>query len=129
MVRWLRGTGIGKIGLIDHDVVDLSNLHRQIMHGEASAGQVKVASAATAIRRLNTQCELVLHDLLLTSEEALDILRGYDVLVDATDNVATRYLLNDAAILLKLPLVSGSALQLNGQVYLLCYFVLFSKDC
>lgn len=113
---YLAGSGIGRIGILDYDEVELTNLHRQLLHTEATVGLTKVASAQAALEQLNSQIEIVSHHTQLTSENALNLLAPYDVVVDATDNVATRYLLNDACVMLGKPLVSGSALQLEGQL-------------
>ncbi|KAJ1645846.1 hypothetical protein J3B02_002193 [Coemansia erecta] len=113
---YLASMGIGRLGLVDHDVVDQSNLHRQVLHTEASCGVSKVVSAATALTRLSSMCDVRAHDVLLDSTNAKEIMRGYDVVVDATDNAATRYLVNDACVMLGIPLVSGSAVRLDGQL-------------
>ncbi|KAJ1760311.1 hypothetical protein LPJ58_001818 [Coemansia sp. RSA 1591] len=115
---YLAAMGVGTLGLVDHDSVDASNLHRQIIHtAEAAAhGTSKVVSARVALARLSPQCKVRAHDMLLDSTNALDIVRGYDVVVDASDNAATRYLVNDASVLAGVPLVSGSAVRLDGQL-------------
>ncbi|XP_055638765.1 adenylyltransferase and sulfurtransferase MOCS3 [Toxorhynchites rutilus septentrionalis] len=113
---YLAGAGIGRIGILDYDEVELTNLHRQLLHTESSIGLAKVESAEAFLEQLNSQIEIVTHHTQLSSDNALRILELYDIIVDATDNVATRYLLNDACILLNKPLVSGSALQLEGQL-------------
>ncbi|KAJ1948120.1 Molybdenum cofactor synthesis protein 3, partial [Linderina macrospora] len=113
---YLASMGIGTLGLIDHDVVDSSNLHRQIIHTEAARNVPKVVSAHNSLSRLNSSCKVSVYDILLDSANALDIMRGYDVVVDATDNAATRYLINDACVMLTIPLVSGSAVRLDGQL-------------
>ncbi|KXJ75321.1 hypothetical protein RP20_CCG011983 [Aedes albopictus] len=128
---YLAGAGIGRIGILDYDEVELTNLHRQLLHTESSVGLTKVESVQSYLEELNSQIEVVTHHLQLTSDNALQILEPYDIVVDATDNVATRYLLNDACVLLKKPLVSGSALQLEGQLTIYnfnggpCYRCLF----
>uniref|UniRef100_A0A8W7PPE1 THIF-type NAD/FAD binding fold domain-containing protein n=1 Tax=Anopheles coluzzii TaxID=1518534 RepID=A0A8W7PPE1_ANOCL len=113
---YLAGAGIGRIGVLDYDEVELTNLHRQLLHTEATVGLTKVTSVQSYLEQLNSQIEIETHHAQLTSENALALLEPYDVVVDATDNVATRYLLNDACVLLRKPLVSGSALQLEGQL-------------
>ncbi|XP_055595331.1 adenylyltransferase and sulfurtransferase MOCS3-like isoform X1 [Uranotaenia lowii] len=113
---YLAGAGIGCIGILDYDEVELTNLHRQLLHTESTVGLSKVESAKTFLAELNSQIEIITHRTQLTSDNALSILEPYNIVVDATDNVATRYLLNDACVLLKKPLVSGSALQLEGQL-------------
>lgn len=113
---YLAGAGIGRIGILDYDEVELTNLHRQLLHTESTVGLTKVDSAKAYLEELNSQIEIVTHHTQLASGNALSIIGEYDIVVDATDNVATRYLLNDACVLLKKPLVSGSALQLEGQL-------------
>ncbi|KAI7830933.1 hypothetical protein BX661DRAFT_180338 [Kickxella alabastrina] len=113
---YLASMGIGRLGLADHDTVDQSNLHRQVIHTEAACGMPKVVSALTGLSRLNSMCKVRAYDVLLDSTNAKDIMRGYDVVVDATDNAATRYLINDACVMLGIPLVSGSAVRLDGQL-------------
>ncbi|XP_023707636.2 adenylyltransferase and sulfurtransferase MOCS3 isoform X2 [Cryptotermes secundus] len=113
---YLTGAGVGHIGIVDYDKVKLNNLHRQLLHPETSTGQPKVLSAFNSLKRLNSFVHITPYDMQLDSTNALDAIRDYDVVVDATDNVATRYLLNDACVLTDRPLVSGSALQLEGQL-------------
>lgn len=115
---YLCAAGVGTLGVVDHDVVDTSNLHRQVLHGDASVGRSKAASAAATLRGLNAHVRVVEHPLALDASNALEVLRAYSVIVDATDNVPTRYLLNDACVVLGLPLVSGSALGMQGQLTL-----------
>lgn len=117
---YLAGAGVGRLGLLDHDIVELNNLHRQILHGEANAEMktLKAVSAAYSCRKLNTGVTCDVHCAVLSSDNALDIVRRYDIVVDATDNVATRYLLNDACVLSGRPLVSGGALRFEGQLTL-----------
>ena len=115
---YLAGAGVGRLGLVDHDVVELNNLHRQILHGEAAArtNTLKAVSAASSCRKLNSRVTCNVHCVRLSSSNALDIIGQYDIVVDATDNVATRYLLSDACVLSGRPLVSGGALRLEGQL-------------
>ncbi|KAJ2213375.1 hypothetical protein EV179_003884 [Coemansia sp. RSA 487] len=114
---YLAAMGVGTLGLVDHDTVDHSNLHRQIIHSDTAAGETpKVVSAHMGLARLNPLCNVRLHNVLLDSSNAMDIMRSYNVVVDATDNAATRYLINDACVMLGLPLVSGSAVRLDGQL-------------
>lgn len=102
--------------MIDFDLVEESNIQRQIIHREGSINTSKSTSAAIHVKEINSACLTLEYNLLLNASNALDILEEYDVIVDASDNVATRYLLNDAAVLLNKPLVSGSALRLDGQL-------------
>ena len=113
---YLAAAGVGTIGLIDDDNVDVSNLQRQVIHATAAVGRPKVDSAAEAIRALNPDVEVVAHRRRLTADNARDLLGGWDVVIDGTDNFPTRYLVNDAAVLLGLPLVHGAVLGFNGQV-------------
>ena len=113
---YLAAAGVGTIGLIDDDEVDVSNLQRQVIHATAAVGRPKVDSAAEAIRALNPDVEVVAHRTRLTTDNARDLLGGWDVVIDGTDNFPTRYLVNDAAVMLGLPLVHGAVLGFNGQV-------------
>lgn len=114
--QYLLAAGCGRLGLVDYDQVEQSNFHRQTLHIDKRVGMAKVESAKEALLSVNPHCQIDCHCLLLNSTNALDILRHYDVVLDCTDNVATRYLLNDACVLLGRPLISGSALQLDGQL-------------
>ena len=113
---YLAAAGVGTIGLVDDDDVDVSNLQRQVIHATAAVGRPKVDSAAEAIRALNPDIEVVAHRTRLTADNALEQLDGWDVVIDGTDNFPTRYLVNDATVMLGLPLVHGAVLGFNGQV-------------
>jgi molybdopterin/thiamine biosynthesis adenylyltransferase/rhodanese-related sulfurtransferase len=113
---YLAAAGIGHIGLVDYDTVEVTNLQRQIVHSESTIGMLKVDSAALRLRGLNPNVTVETHHEPLTSENAFDILTPYDVIVDGTDNFPTRYLLNDAAVMLGKPLVYGSIYRFEGQV-------------
>ncbi|XP_027084687.1 adenylyltransferase and sulfurtransferase MOCS3-like [Coffea arabica] len=113
---YLAACGFGRIGIVDHDVVELNNLHRQIIHTEAYIGRPKVESAAAACRAINSTVEIVEHKEAFRATNALGIVRKYDIVVDATDNVPSRYLINDCCVVLGKPLVSGAALGLEGQL-------------
>ena len=115
IAMYLAAAGIGKLGILDFDSVELSNLQRQIIHGTPDIGRPKTQSAGETIHRLNPNVEVILHDTRLTSANALDILRPYDIVVDGTDNFTTRYLTNDACVLLKKPNVYGSIFRFEGQ--------------
>lgn len=115
LALYLAAAGVGTLGLVDFDKVDVSNLHRQIIHGSRDVGRPKVASARDRIRGLNPLVNVVVHNEPLSSENALDIIRNYDVVADGTDNYATRYLVNDACVLLGKPNVYGSVFQFEGQ--------------
>jgi len=113
---YLAAAGVGTLGFIDFDVVDLSNLQRQIMHGESTVGKLKVDSAKGRIADLNASVNVVTYNERLTAENAMQIFKDYDVIIDGTDNFPTRYLSNDACVLLGKPLVYGSILRFEGQV-------------
>jgi sulfur-carrier protein adenylyltransferase/sulfurtransferase len=115
---YLAAAGIGRIGLVDFDAVDLSNLQRQLLHGTADIGRPKTDSAKEALQRLNPHVQVVLHQTRLTSQNALEILRPYDFVVDGTDNFPTRYLNNDACVLLRKPNFYGSVFRFEGQASL-----------
>ena len=118
IAMYLAAAGIGKLGILDFDAVELSNLQRQILHGTPDVGRPKTQSAADTLRRLNPGVQVVLHDTRLTSANALDIIRPYDIVVDGTDNFPTRYLTNDACVLLRKPNVYGSIFRFEGQASL-----------
>lgn len=113
---YLAAAGIGTIGIVDADVVDLTNLHRQVIHSDTAIGDPKTASAEEAVHRVNPHVQVVRHDLRLDSANALDVIGGYHVVVDGTDNFPTRYLVNDACVLLGKPHVWASILRFDGQV-------------
>lgn len=116
LAQYLAAAGIGRLGLLDYDEVELSNLHRQVLHGEENCGQAKALSAAHAVKRLNSTVECVPYHLQLSPANALQLIRQYDIVADCSDNVPTRYLVNDACVLSGKPLVSASALRLEGQL-------------
>jgi len=130
---YLAAAGVGTIGIVDHDVVEESNLQRQVIHSTAGIGTSKARSAADRIGELNPGVAVVVHEARLTSENALDILRGYDVVVDGTDNFPTRYLVNDACVLLGKPNIYGSVYRFEGQASVFgaaagpCYRCLFPE--
>jgi len=111
----LAAAGIGKIGIVDFDVVDFSNLQRQIAHGTADVGRPKVQSGKETINSINPEVEVVVHETRLTADNAIEIMTPYDIVVDGTDNFPTRYLTNDACVLLKKPNVYGSIFRFEGQ--------------
>ncbi len=112
---YLAAAGVGTLGLVDFDVVEFSNLQRQVLHGTSAVGTPKLASAAGRIRDVNPHVALDFHEAHLTSANALEILRGYDVILDGSDNFPTRYLVNDACALLGKPDVYGSIFRFDGQ--------------
>lgn len=113
---YLAAAGVGKLGLIDFDVVDQSNLQRQIAHGESTVGMLKVDSAKTRIADLNSDVEVVTYNERLTAENAMRIFADWDIILDGTDNFPTRYLANDACVLLGKPYIYGCILRFEGQV-------------
>src|SRR5262245_6387658 len=115
IAMYLAAAGIGKIGLVDFDAVDFSNLQRQIIHGTEDVGRPKTQSAKQTINRINPNVDVVIHETRLTSENALAILAQYDIVVDGTDNFPTRYLTNDASVLLKKANAYGSIFRFEGQ--------------
>lgn len=112
---YLAAAGVGTIGLVDNDVVDITNLQRQLLHGTRDVGRSKLESARDRLHDVNPHVHVALHASWLTSANALDIVRNYDVVVDGTDNFATRYLVNDACVLLGIPNVHGSVFRFDGQ--------------
>ncbi|MEZ4318854.1 MAG: molybdopterin-synthase adenylyltransferase MoeB [Myxococcota bacterium] len=114
-LMYLAAAGVGRIGLVDFDAVDASNLQRQILHGTASVGRPKVRSAAERLADLNPHVRIDVYEEAITSANALRILEPYDVVVDGTDNFPTRYLVNDACVLLGKPYVYGSIFKFEGQ--------------
>jgi adenylyltransferase/sulfurtransferase len=112
---YLAAAGVGRIGLVDFDAVDASNLHRQVLYGTSDVGTPKLTAARERLVDLNPEIAIETHDAALTSDNALAILGAYDVIVDGTDNFATRYLVNDACVLLGKPNVYGSIFRFEGQ--------------
>ncbi|HLX69002.1 MAG TPA: molybdopterin-synthase adenylyltransferase MoeB [Verrucomicrobiae bacterium] len=115
IAMYLAAAGIGKLGIVDFDTVDYSNLQRQILHTDADVGRPKAQSAKETIAGINPNVEVVLYNTRISSENALDLIRPYDIVVDGTDNFPTRYLTNDACVLLKKPNVYGSIFRFDGQ--------------
>ena len=115
IAMYLAAAGVGRIGIVDFDIVDFSNLQRQIIHGTPDVGRPKAESARDTIKNINPTCEVVIHNTRLSSENALEIIAKYDIVVDGTDNFPTRYLTNDACVLLKNPNVYGSIFRFDGQ--------------
>src|SRR5215217_5500505 len=123
---YLAAAGVGTIGIVDFDVVDYSNLQRQILHGTSDVGRSKLDSAREKLVALNPEVKIELYDTALSSENALDLFRPYDVIVDGTDNFPTRYLVNDACVLLRKPNAYGSIFRFEGQASV---FALESGPC
>jgi len=113
---YLAAAGVGTIGLVDDDVVDESNLQRQVIHNTTRVGTPKVESAAKTIHELNPDVQTRTYQTRLTSENVLDVIKDYDLIVDGTDNFQTRYLLNDASLILRKPVINASIFQFEGQV-------------
>lgn len=113
---YLAAAGVGRIGVIDGDRVDASNLNRQTIHAERSVGRPKADSAGDALRALRTDLDAELHDAALTTDNALELFRRYDVVVDGSDNFPTKYLCNDASVLSGVPLVHAGVLRFGGQI-------------
>src|SRR5919205_821392 len=130
---YLAAAGVGTIGLVDDDEVDVSNLQRQVIHTTGGVGTPKVDSAERAIKDLNPEVKVVKHQLRLDASNIMDILPGYDVVVDGLDNFPTRYLLNDASVRLQIPVVSAAILGFEGQLSIFapyegpCYRCLFPQ--
>jgi molybdopterin/thiamine biosynthesis adenylyltransferase/rhodanese-related sulfurtransferase len=112
---YLAAAGVGRIGIVDFDVVDYSNLQRQIIHGTPDVGRSKLASARDRLVAINPEIAVETHEVMLSSANALDLFAGYDIIVDGTDNFPTRYLVNDACVLLGKPNVYGSIFRFEGQ--------------
>ncbi len=134
IAMYLAAAGIGRLGIVDFDLVDESNLQRQILHTHADVGWPKTESAKETINGINPHVEVILHNTRLTSANALDLIRPYDIVVDGTDNFPTRYLTNDACVLLKKPNVYGSISRFEGQASVFaphlgapCYRCLFPE--
>ena len=130
---YLTAAGVGTLGLVDFDVVDLSNLQRQIIHGSSGIGSPKIDSARDRLRDINPHVKIEAYQTRLTSANALEIARGYDLIIDGTDNFATRYLVNDTSVLLGIPNVYGSVFRFEGQASVFgapdgpCYRCLFRE--
>ncbi|MBZ5618536.1 MAG: molybdopterin-synthase adenylyltransferase MoeB, partial [Acidobacteriia bacterium] len=118
---YLAAAGIGRIGIVDFDVVDFTNLQRQVIHSTADVGRKKLDSAAEKMQAINPNVRIVKHETALSSENALEILKDYDLIVDGTDNFPTRYLVNDACVLLGKPNVYGSIFRFEGQATVFAY--------
>ncbi|MFA6957775.1 MAG: molybdopterin-synthase adenylyltransferase MoeB [Thermoanaerobaculia bacterium] len=130
---YLAAAGVGRIGLVEFDTLDVSNLQRQILFDTPSVGRPKIETATRRLRELNPSIEIVAHELRLSSANALDVLRPYDVVLDASDNFPTRYLVNDACVLLGKPNVYGSIFRFVGQASVFhpphgpCYRCMYSQ--
>lgn len=121
MLQYLAAAGVGTIGIVDFDKVEASNLHRQVLFGKKDIGRPKVEVAKERLQDINPYIDIVIHETRLTSENALEIIKQYDVVADGTDNFPTRYLINDATVMLNKPNVHGSIFQFEGQVSVFNY--------
>lgn len=121
LLLYLAAAGIGRLGIVDFDVVDRSNLQRQVIHGTSWVGKPKIESAKNRILEINPACQVDLYETRISSENALDLLKDYDIVVDGTDNFPTRYLVNDACVLLNKPNVYGSIFRFEGQATVFNY--------
>lgn len=133
LTLYLAAAGVGTIGVVEYDAVDLTNLQRQVLYGTGDVGRPKLDAAVARLASLNPEIEIVPHPVRLTSENVMEILRGYEVVADGTDNFPTRYLVNDAAVLLGKPNVYASIFRFDGQVSVFdaargpCYRCLFPE--
>ncbi|HWU62474.1 MAG TPA: molybdopterin-synthase adenylyltransferase MoeB [Ensifer sp.] len=119
LIQYLAAAGVGTIGICDDDTVSLSNLQRQVIHTTDRIGEAKTESAATAVAALNPHVKVVRHDLRLTAENALELLKAYDLMADGSDNFATRYLCADMAEAARIPLVTGAVGRFDGSITVL----------
>ena len=133
LALYLAAAGVGHLGLVDFDVVDVSNLQRQVLHGTRDIGRPKLESARARVADVNPHVELTTYETILDSSNALEILEGYDIVIDGTDNFPTRYLVNDACVILGKPNVYGSIFRFEGQASVFateqgpCYRCLFPE--
>jgi len=133
LAMYLAAAGIGRLGLVDFDRVDASNLHRQLIHGTKDVGRLKIESARESIADINPHVQVDTYEVALSSENALEIIEGYDLVIDGTDNFPTRYLVNDACVLSGIPNVYGSIFRFEGQASVFgaedgpCYRCLFPQ--
>ncbi|XP_039763005.1 adenylyltransferase and sulfurtransferase MOCS3 [Pararge aegeria] len=118
---YLAGAGVGEIGIVDYDQVDVTNIHRQILHCEKDQNLSKAQSAANSLRSINSKIKITPYDFDLNPSNALEVAGKYDLILDCTDNVPTRYMLSDVSVLAKVPLISGSALKMEGQLTIYGY--------
>jgi len=121
LLLYLAAAGVGRLGIVDADVVDRSNLQRQVIHGTSWVGKPKIESAKNRIHEINPLCQVDLYNTWLTSENALEIAEPYDIIIDGTDNFPTRYLVNDACVLLNKPNIYGSIYRFEGQATVFNY--------
>jgi sulfur-carrier protein adenylyltransferase/sulfurtransferase len=133
LTQYLAAAGVGRLGIVDFDVIDETNLQRQVLYGTKDVGRKKLEVARERVQQINPNVDVQAHDTRLTSDNALDILRPYDVIIDGTDNFPTRYLVNDACVLLRKPNVYGSIFRFEGQASVFdartgpCYRCLYAE--
>ena len=116
LLLYLAAAGVGRLGIVDGDAVELSNLQRQVIHRSDAVGRSKARSAAESLHALNPHCQIDVHDLMVDRSNVMDLIADYDVVCDGTDNFASRYLINDACVLSGKPLIYGSVQRFEGQV-------------
>ncbi|NNK09706.1 MAG: sulfurtransferase [Flavobacteriaceae bacterium] len=121
VLQYLNAMGVGCLGMVEQDVIEWSNLQRQVLFSESEVGKPKIRIAEKKLREMNTETELICHDTFLTRTNALEIISDYDLVVDSSDNFATRYLVNDACVILKKPFVSGAIYGFEGQISVFNY--------
>jgi molybdopterin/thiamine biosynthesis adenylyltransferase/rhodanese-related sulfurtransferase len=121
VLQYLTGMGVGTLGVIDMDTISLSNLHRQVLYAESEVGQSKVITAVNKLQALNQEVAFKVYNEAITSKNALHTIKDYDLVIDATDNFSTRYLLNDACVILNKPLIYGAVQQHEGHVSVFNY--------
>ena len=121
VLQYLAAAGVGTLGIVDDDVVALNNLHRQVLYSVADIGASKAETAARVLSGLNPDIKIIVHNIWLTTDNALGLMNEYDIIVDGTDNFATRYMINDACVLLDKPLVYGAISQFEGQAAVFNY--------
>jgi len=121
VLTYLNAMGVGKIGIVDNDVVSITNLHRQVLYGEGDVGESKVIAALEKLKAQNPDSELIVYNTFLTTKNALEIIADYDIVVDTSDNFPTRYLVNDACVILSKPFVYGALHGYEGQVSVFNY--------
>uniref|UniRef100_UPI00358F87FD adenylyltransferase and sulfurtransferase MOCS3 isoform X2 n=1 Tax=Myxine glutinosa TaxID=7769 RepID=UPI00358F87FD len=120
LAQYVAAAGIGRLGLVDHDAVEVNNLHRQVLHSERRLGWSKARSAAHTVQQLNSDVDCIPYHLELCASNAVELIKQYNIVADCSDNVPTRYLVSDACVLAQVPLVSASALRMEGQLTVYC---------
>lgn len=121
VLTYLNAMGVGKIGVVDNDIVSITNLHRQVLYGQSDVGQSKVIAALEKLKAQNSETEIQVYNAFLTTKNALEIISDYDIVVDTSDNFPTRYLVNDACVILKKPFIYGALHGYEGQVSVFNY--------